>query len=165
MFNNEAVKELQKKVADLEKAKAKAEEERDVLKRQIKMQMKAHDEARMVLIDQGETIKKMKDDAHDNSQLTELLTAEIDTLNVKIKNLQDVNQTLNQLLSEMSEASSNEMKVMKLEMEAMKVDKVMKDNQLNMLYVVMESHLKIDVHAVFVGASVCQLRLVSSLVL
>ncbi|KAJ0808792.1 hypothetical protein HanPI659440_Chr01g0007271 [Helianthus annuus] len=41
------------------------------------------------------------------------------------------------------------MKAMKLEMEAMKADKVMKDIQLNMLYAVMESHLKIDVHAAF----------------
>ncbi|KAF5765160.1 hypothetical protein HanXRQr2_Chr15g0700481 [Helianthus annuus] len=149
MFNNEAVKELLKKVNDLEKDKAKAEEERDVLKGQIEKLMKAHDEIRMVLIDQEETINKMKDDDHDNHQLTELLTAEISTLNVKIKNLQDVNQTLNRLLSEISEASSNEIKVMKLEMEAMKADKVMKDNQLNMLYAVMESHLKIDVHAAF----------------
>ncbi|KAJ0623006.1 hypothetical protein HanIR_Chr01g0026951 [Helianthus annuus] len=149
MFNNEAVRELMKKVAELEKEKAKTEAERDALKKQIKEPMKAHDQIRMVLIDQEETINKMKDDAHDNSQLTELLTTEISTLNLKIKNLQDVNQTLNQLLSEMSEASSNEMKVMKLEMEAMKADKVMKDNQLNMLYAVMESHLKIDVHAAF----------------
>ncbi|MFS7947812.1 hypothetical protein Hanom_Chr06g00552601 [Helianthus anomalus] len=103
----------------------------------------------MVLIDQEETIKKMKDDVHYNSQLFELLSLDISSLNVKIKNLQDVNQTRNQLLSEMREASSNEMMVMKLEMEAMKADKVMKDNQLNMLYVVIESHLKIDVHAVF----------------
>ncbi|MFS7888905.1 hypothetical protein Hanom_Chr00s000002g01600521 [Helianthus anomalus] len=149
MFNNEAVKELIKKVAELEKEKAKAEAERDVFKRQIEELMKAHDEARMVLIDQEETKKKMKDDVHDNSQLFKLLSAEISTLNVKIKNLQNVNQTLNQLLSEMSEASSNEMKVMKLEMEAMKADKVMKDNQLNMLYAVIQSHLKIDVHAAF----------------
>ncbi|KAJ0667241.1 hypothetical protein HanPI659440_Chr17g0675611 [Helianthus annuus] len=111
--------------------------------------MKAHDEIRMVLIDQEEMMNKMKDDAHDNTQLIELLTVEISTLNVKIKSLQDVNQTLKQLLSEISEASSNEMKVMKLEMEAMKADKVMKDNQLNMLYAVMESHMKIDVHAAF----------------
>ncbi|MFS7960752.1 hypothetical protein Hanom_Chr08g00706711 [Helianthus anomalus] len=41
------------------------------------------------------------------------------------------------------------MRALKLEMEAMKANKVMKDNQLNMLYAVMESHLKIDVHAVF----------------
>ncbi|KAJ0765762.1 hypothetical protein HanPI659440_Chr08g0307261 [Helianthus annuus] len=147
MSNNEVVKELLKKVADLEKAKAKAK--RDDLKRQSGGLMKAHDQIRMVLIEQEEKLNKMKDDAHDNSQLFELLTADISTLNVKIKNLQDVNQTLNQLLSEMSEASSNEMNVMKLEMEAMKADKVMKDNQLNMLYAVMESHLKIDVHAAF----------------
>ncbi|MFS7987660.1 hypothetical protein Hanom_Chr11g01025501 [Helianthus anomalus] len=149
MFNNEVVKELMKKVAELEKEKAKAEVERDVFKTQIEELMKAHDEARMVLIDQEETIKKMKDDVHDNSQLFKLLSVEIASLNVKIKNLQDVNQTLNQLLSEMSEASSNEIKVMKLEMEAMKADKVMKDNQLNMLYAVFESHLKNDVHAAF----------------
>ncbi|MFS7963402.1 hypothetical protein Hanom_Chr08g00737631 [Helianthus anomalus] len=131
MFNNEVVKELLKKVVDREKAKA--EKERDVLKGKIEMLMKAHDEARMVLIEQAEMIKKMKDDVHDNSQMFELLSAEISTLNVKIKNQQDANQILNQLLSEMSEASSNEMKVMKLKMEAMKADKVMKDNQLNML--------------------------------
>ncbi|MFS7905576.1 hypothetical protein Hanom_Chr01g00049301 [Helianthus anomalus] len=41
------------------------------------------------------------------------------------------------------------MKAMKLEMEAMKADKVMKDEQLFMLYSVIENHLKIDVHAAF----------------
>ncbi|MFS7968760.1 hypothetical protein Hanom_Chr09g00801311 [Helianthus anomalus] len=49
----------------------------------------------------------------------------------------------------MSEASSNEMKAMKLEMEAMKADKVMKDQQLQMLVVVVESHLKMNIHAAF----------------
>ncbi|XP_022024238.1 trichohyalin-like [Helianthus annuus] len=79
----------------------------------------------------------------------DILKKQISSLNVKIKNLEDVNQTLNQLLSEMSEASSNEMKAMKLEMEAMKADKVVKDEQLHMLYSVMENHLKMDVHAAF----------------
>ncbi|MFS7967744.1 hypothetical protein Hanom_Chr09g00789391 [Helianthus anomalus] len=114
MFNNEAVNELLKKVADLEKAKAKAEKERDILKQQVEQLMKAHDEIRLVLIDQEETLNKMKNEAHDNSKVFELLTAEISSLNVKIKNLEDVNQIVNQLLSEMSEASSNEMKVIKL---------------------------------------------------
>ncbi|XP_022024337.1 pheromone-processing carboxypeptidase KEX1-like [Helianthus annuus] len=41
------------------------------------------------------------------------------------------------------------MKAMKLEMEAMKADKVVKDEQLHMLYSVMESHFKIDVHVAF----------------
>ncbi|MFS7904015.1 hypothetical protein Hanom_Chr01g00030911 [Helianthus anomalus] len=41
------------------------------------------------------------------------------------------------------------MKAMKLEMKAMKADKVMKDEQLYMLYYVIESHLNIDIHAAF----------------
>ncbi|MFS7953984.1 hypothetical protein Hanom_Chr07g00625021 [Helianthus anomalus] len=41
------------------------------------------------------------------------------------------------------------MKTMKLEMEAMKADKVMKDEQLFMLYSVIENHLNIDVHPAF----------------
>ncbi|MFS7968299.1 hypothetical protein Hanom_Chr09g00795811 [Helianthus anomalus] len=34
-------------------------------------------------------------------------------------------------------------------MEAMKADKVMKDNQLSMLTAIMESHLKINIHTTF----------------
>ncbi|MFS8024022.1 hypothetical protein Hanom_Chr16g01458381 [Helianthus anomalus] len=49
----------------------------------------------------------------------------------------------------MNEASSNEMKAMKLEMEAMKADKVMKDQQLQMLVAVVETHLKLNIHAAF----------------
>ncbi|MFS7988333.1 hypothetical protein Hanom_Chr11g01033521 [Helianthus anomalus] len=149
MFNDQAIKELLQKVNKLEKEKAKTELERDILKKQVDRLMKAHDQIREALLEQEETMNKMKDEAHDNSMLFELLTLEISSLNVKIKNLENVNQTLNQLISEMSEASSNEMKAIKLEMEAMKADKVMKDEQLQMLYVVMESHLKMNVHAAF----------------
>ncbi|MFS7950450.1 hypothetical protein Hanom_Chr07g00583331 [Helianthus anomalus] len=49
----------------------------------------------------------------------------------------------------MSEASSNEMEVIKLEMEAMKADKIMKDNKLSMLTAIIESHLKVDIHTGF----------------
>ncbi|MFS7966374.1 hypothetical protein Hanom_Chr09g00773011 [Helianthus anomalus] len=38
---------------------------------------------------------------------------------------------------------------MKLEMEAMKVDKVMKDQQLQMLTAVVETHLKLNIHEAF----------------
>ncbi|MFS7961620.1 hypothetical protein Hanom_Chr08g00717261 [Helianthus anomalus] len=41
------------------------------------------------------------------------------------------------------------MKAIKLEMEAMKANKVVKDDQLQMLYSVMESHLKMDIHVAF----------------
>ncbi|MFS7954121.1 hypothetical protein Hanom_Chr07g00626591 [Helianthus anomalus] len=67
----------------------------------------------------------------------------------KMRKLQEVNQSLNQMISELHEASGNEFRAMKLEMEAMKADKAMKDEQLTMLYTVMEHHLGIDVHFVF----------------
>ncbi|MFS8019457.1 hypothetical protein Hanom_Chr15g01404011 [Helianthus anomalus] len=112
--------------------------------------MKGHDyQLREELMQQNEEVNKAKDEAEDNSKLFDLLSAEITDLSLKIKELENVNQTLNQLLSEMSEANSNEMKAMKLEMEAMKADKVMKDQQLQMLVAVVESHLKINIHAAF----------------
>ncbi|KAJ0734358.1 hypothetical protein HanPI659440_Chr11g0419161 [Helianthus annuus] len=149
MFNNEAVKELSKKIDELEKEKAKAEAERDALKMQIEELMKTRDQIRMVLIDQEEKINKMEDDVEDNTKLFNVMQEEISEMNKKLAKMNDINQTLNRLISELSEASANEMKAMKLEMEAMKADRVMKDNKLNMLYAVMESHLKIDVHAAF----------------
>ncbi|MFS7907219.1 hypothetical protein Hanom_Chr01g00068711 [Helianthus anomalus] len=149
VFNNAAIKEIQKKVDELEKDKAKAEAERDELKKQVEELMQVNKEIKSVMIKQQEKLKKVKDGNHDNSQLFEILLAENVEMREKMKNLQDVNQTLNQLLSEINEASSNEMKAMKLEMEAMKADKVMKDEQLYMLYFVIESHLNIDVHAAF----------------
>ncbi|MFS7966350.1 hypothetical protein Hanom_Chr09g00772741 [Helianthus anomalus] len=121
MFNDKAVKELIQRVNKLEKEKAKTELEWDILKKQVDLLMKGHDQLREELMQQNEEIKE----------------------------LENVNQTLNQLLNEMSEASSNEMKAMKLEMEAMKVDKVMKDQQLQMLVAVVESHLKMIIHAAF----------------
>ncbi|KAJ0783633.1 hypothetical protein HanLR1_Chr01g0022611 [Helianthus annuus] len=124
MFNNAAVKTLEKKVSKLEKEKSKAEAERDVLKKQVEELTKTNEEIKTVMIKQEKKLKKL------------------------IK-LQEVNQMLNGLISDIHEATSNDMKAMKLEMEAMKADKVMKDEQLNMLYTVMESHLNIDVHAVF----------------
>ncbi|MFS7921413.1 hypothetical protein Hanom_Chr03g00236491 [Helianthus anomalus] len=95
MFNNEAVNELLKKVNKLEKEKAKTELECDIMKKQVDYLMKAHDQIREVLIEQDETMNKMKNEAQDNTKVFELLTVEIASLNVKIKNLEDVNQTLN----------------------------------------------------------------------
>ncbi|MFS7930070.1 hypothetical protein Hanom_Chr04g00339811 [Helianthus anomalus] len=149
VFNNAEVKALEKKVSDLEKEKAKAESKCDELKKQVEELTKVNEEIKTVMIKQHKKFKKMKEDVHDNSQLFELLSAENAEMREKMKNLHEVNQTLNQLLSEINEASSNEMKALKLEMEAIKVDKVMKDEQLAMLYTVMEHHLGIDVHSVF----------------
>ncbi|XP_022024063.1 cilia- and flagella-associated protein 58-like [Helianthus annuus] len=144
-----AVKELIKKVNELEKEKAKAEEERDMLKSQINDLMEAHNKVVAALVEKEKRMNQMKDDVEGNSKVFDSLTQEISSLNAKIKDLENVNQTLNQLFNEMSEASSNEMKAMKLEMEAMKADKVMKDQQLQMLVAVVESHLKMNIHAAF----------------
>ncbi|KAJ0694019.1 hypothetical protein HanPI659440_Chr15g0603981 [Helianthus annuus] len=149
MFNNEAVKELTKKIAEPEKEKAKAEAERDALKKQIEELMKAHDEIRMVKIDQEEKLKKMEDDVEDNTKLFDVMQEEISDINKKLVKMNDINQTLNQMISDLHESSANEIKMMKLEMEAMKANKVMKDEQLNMLYAVIENHLNIDVHVAF----------------
>ncbi|MFS7954772.1 hypothetical protein Hanom_Chr07g00634461 [Helianthus anomalus] len=65
------------------------------------------------------------------------------------KSLNESNQTLHQMLSELNEASINEIKVLKLEMEALRVDKSVKDEQLNMLYTVMEHHLGINVQSIY----------------
>ncbi|MFS7936747.1 hypothetical protein Hanom_Chr05g00419401 [Helianthus anomalus] len=54
MFNNEVVKELSKKVVELEKEKANAEAKRDALKKQLEELMMTSDQIRMVLIDQEE---------------------------------------------------------------------------------------------------------------
>ncbi|MFS8019176.1 hypothetical protein Hanom_Chr15g01400821 [Helianthus anomalus] len=66
-------------------------------------------------------------------------------LHLKNKSLNETNQMLHQMLSDLHEASANEIKVMKLEMEALRADKTVKDEQLNMLYTVMEHHLGINV--------------------
>ncbi|MFS7950449.1 hypothetical protein Hanom_Chr07g00583321 [Helianthus anomalus] len=65
MFNNEALQELLQKVNKLEKEKDKTEAERDILKKRVDQLMKAHDEIRLVLIDQQETMNKMKNEAHE----------------------------------------------------------------------------------------------------
>ncbi|XP_021991556.1 glutamic acid-rich protein-like [Helianthus annuus] len=149
MFNDQAVKELIKKVKELEKEKAKAEEERNMLRSQIDDLMEAHNKIVAALVEKEKRMNQMKDEAEGNSKVFDSLTHEISSLNARIKDLENVNQTLNQLLNEMSEASSNEMKAMKLEMEAMKAEKVMKDQQLQMLVAVVESHLKMNIHAAF----------------
>ncbi|MFS7893008.1 hypothetical protein Hanom_Chr00s000796g01661591 [Helianthus anomalus] len=91
----------------------------------------------------------MEDDVEDNTKLFDVRQEEISDMNKRLAKMNDINQTLNQLISELHEASANEMKAIKLEMEGMKADKVMKDNQLNMLYAFMYSHLNIDVLAAF----------------
>ncbi|XP_021991484.1 glutamic acid-rich protein-like [Helianthus annuus] len=149
MFHDAFVKALEKKVSILEKEKAKAEADRDELKKQLEELTKENEEIRPVMIKQAKKLKKMEGDVDDNANLFELLTTEISDLHVKNVKLKDINKTLNQLISELHEASANEFKAMKLEMEALRADTVVKDEQLNMLYTVMEHYLGIDVQSIY----------------
>ncbi|KAJ0695748.1 hypothetical protein HanLR1_Chr10g0349011 [Helianthus annuus] len=149
MFHDASVKALEKKVILLEKEKAKAEADRDELKRQLEELTKVNEEIKFVMIKQAKKLKKMEGDVDDNAKLFELLSTEITDLHVKNVKLNDINKTLNQLISELHEASANEFKTMKLEMEVMKANKAVKDEQLTMLYIVMEHHLGIDVHSIY----------------
>ncbi|MFS8007794.1 hypothetical protein Hanom_Chr14g01265211 [Helianthus anomalus] len=137
------------KVSLFEKEKAKAEADRDELKRQLEELTKVNKEIKFVMIKQAKKLNKMEGDVDDNAKLFDLLSGEISELHVKNVKLNDINKTLNQMISELHEALANEFKAMKLEMETMKADKAMKDEQLTMLYTVMESHFGIDVHSFY----------------
>ncbi|KAF5787343.1 hypothetical protein HanXRQr2_Chr10g0451661 [Helianthus annuus] len=149
MFHDAQVNALEKKVSLLEKEKAKAEADRDELKMQLVELKKVNEEIKSLMIKQAKKLKNMKDDVEDNAKLFDILQQEISELHMKNVKLNDINKSLNQLISELHEASANEFKAMKLKMEAMKADNAMKDEQLTMLYTVMESHLGIDVHSVY----------------
>ncbi|KAJ0646528.1 hypothetical protein HanOQP8_Chr16g0636211 [Helianthus annuus] len=149
MFHDQMVKELVEKVKVLEKEKVENEAERNKLKKKIDELVDLHNDMVDALVTKDNKMKEMKEDIKDNAEVVSTLTDEVASLNAKVKDLQNINQTLNQLLNEMNEASANEMKAMKLEMEAMKADKVMKDQQLEMLTAVVEAHLKLNIHEAF----------------
>ncbi|XP_022040637.1 sporulation protein cse15-like [Helianthus annuus] len=102
-----------------------------------------------VVKNHAKRIKTLVEDVDDNAKLFEQLSAELSEVNVKYANMNETNQTLHQMLDELHEASSNEIKVLKLEIEALRADKAVKDEQLNMLYIVMEHHLGINVQAIY----------------
>ncbi|MFS7935685.1 hypothetical protein Hanom_Chr05g00406481 [Helianthus anomalus] len=127
MFHDASVKALEKKVSILEKEKAKAEANHDELKKQLEELTKINEEIKSAMIKQAKKLKKMEGDVDDNTRLFEQLSTEISDLHVKNVKLNDINKTLNQLISELYEASANEFKAIKLEVEALRADKVMKD--------------------------------------
>ncbi|MFS7978074.1 hypothetical protein Hanom_Chr10g00911361 [Helianthus anomalus] len=149
MFHDVIVKDLKKKVSILEKEKAKAESDRDELKKQLEELSKVNEEIKSVVIKHAKKIKTLNEDVDDNAKLSEQLSVEITDLHLKNKNMNDTNQTLHQILQELHEASASEIKVLKLEIKTLRSDKSVKDEQLNMLYTVMEHHLGIDVQSIY----------------
>ncbi|MFS7966075.1 hypothetical protein Hanom_Chr09g00769621 [Helianthus anomalus] len=149
MFHDATIKDLTKKVSILEKEKAKAEAERDELKKKLEKAMKVNEEMKTVVNDHAERIDALTEDMADNAKLIDQLTNELSEVNARYENMNEINQTLHQMLDDLHEASSNENKVLKLEVEALRADKAVKDEQLNMLYAVVEHKLGIDVQAVY----------------
>ncbi|MFS7952419.1 hypothetical protein Hanom_Chr07g00606691 [Helianthus anomalus] len=131
MFHDASVKDLKKKMSLLEKEKekAEAEAERDELKKQLEELTKVNEDIKSVLKKHAKKIKKMEGDVDDNAKLFDLLSAEISDLHLKNVKLNEINKRLNQLISEFHEAPANEFKAIKLEMEALRADKTMKDEQ------------------------------------
>ncbi|MFS7977761.1 hypothetical protein Hanom_Chr10g00907781 [Helianthus anomalus] len=149
MFHDAIVKDLKKKVSILVKEKEKVEDDRDELKKQLEELTKVNEEIKSVIIKFPKKIKTLKEDVDDNAKLSEQLSLEITDMHLKNKSFNETNQTLHQMLSERHEASASEIKVLKLEMEALRADKAVKDEQLNMVYTVMEQHLGINVQAIY----------------
>ncbi|MFS8002949.1 hypothetical protein Hanom_Chr13g01208091 [Helianthus anomalus] len=75
--------------------------------------------------------------------------AEFDEVNAKYENMNEANKTLHQMIGELHETTSNENKVLRQEIEALRADKAVKDEQLNMLYTVIEHKLGFNVQDVF----------------
>ncbi|MFS7996759.1 hypothetical protein Hanom_Chr12g01133611 [Helianthus anomalus] len=149
MFHDATVKELTKKVSLLEKEKAKAEVERDELKKKLEKLIKVNEEMTSVVKNHAKRINTLVEDVDDNAKIFEKLSTELFEVNVKYANMNETNQTLHQMLDELHEASANEIKVLKLEIEALRADKAVKDEQLKMLYTIMEHHLGINVQAIY----------------
>ncbi|MFS8003054.1 hypothetical protein Hanom_Chr13g01209361 [Helianthus anomalus] len=127
MFHDATIKYLSKKVSILEKEKAKAEAERDELKKKFEKTVKVNEESKAFVKDHAKKINTLEEDVDDNAKLFEQLSAELSEVNVKYANMNDTNQTLHQMLDELHEASENENKVLKLEIEALRADKAVKD--------------------------------------
>ncbi|MFS7948059.1 hypothetical protein Hanom_Chr06g00555521 [Helianthus anomalus] len=149
MFHDATIKDLSKKVSLLEKEKAKVEAERDKLKKHLEMTIEVNEEMKSIVNDHAKSINILVEYLDDNAKLFDQLFAELSEVNVKYANINETNQTLHQMLDDLHEASSNEIKVLKSEIEALRADKAVKDEQLNMLYTVMEHQLGTNVQVVY----------------
>ncbi|XP_021996253.1 eukaryotic translation initiation factor 5B-like [Helianthus annuus] len=136
MFHDAKIKDLSKKVSLLEKEKAKAEAEHDELKKQLEKTVEVNEEMKSVVNDHAERIDALTEDLADNAKLIDQLTTDLAEVNAEYENLRETSQTLHQMLDDLHEVSSNENKVLKLKIEALRADKAVKDEQLNMLYTI-----------------------------
>ncbi|MFS7948749.1 hypothetical protein Hanom_Chr06g00563531 [Helianthus anomalus] len=129
IFNNAKINMLTKKVSTFEKEKVRAITERDELKKELKVVKAVNAEMKSVVNDHAERIDKLIEDLEEQAKAINIVNDENDKLYA-------ANKALHQMIAELLDTSTNENKVLKLEIEALRADKVVKDEHLNMLYVV-----------------------------
>ncbi|MFS7921065.1 hypothetical protein Hanom_Chr03g00232281 [Helianthus anomalus] len=130
MFHDGKIKDLSKKASILEKVKAKEEAERDDLKKKLEKSLEMIEEMKLVVNDHAKRIDALIEDLANDAKRIDQLTTELSKVNASYKNMNETNKMLHQMLDDLHEASSNENKVLKLEIEDLKADKAVKDEQL-----------------------------------
>ncbi|MFS8007495.1 hypothetical protein Hanom_Chr14g01261631 [Helianthus anomalus] len=142
MFHDGKIKVLTKKVSSLEKGKAKVEGE-------LKAVKAGNEELKKAYNNHAEIIDDLNDTIAEQAKVIDRITQEFVEVNTKYENMNEVNKTLHHMIYDLHETSSNENKVLRQEIEAPRANKVVKDEQLNMLYIVMEHKLGINFQAVY----------------
>ncbi|KAM0035874.1 putative transcription factor bZIP family [Helianthus debilis subsp. tardiflorus] len=127
IFNERKINVLTKKVSLLEKAKAKAETQRDELKEKLKAMKAENAELKKAVEDHAERIDQLNDDLEDHAKVIDRITEEFDEVNEKYETMNETNNKLHQMIGELHETSSNENKVLRQETEALRADKAVKD--------------------------------------
>ncbi|MFS7946715.1 hypothetical protein Hanom_Chr06g00539571 [Helianthus anomalus] len=91
MFHDATIKVLSKKVSLLEKEKAKAEAERDELKKTLENTMEVNEEMKSFVNDHPERIDALTEDMADNDKLIDQLTNELVEVNARYANMNETN--------------------------------------------------------------------------
>ncbi|MFS7945238.1 hypothetical protein Hanom_Chr06g00521831 [Helianthus anomalus] len=91
----------------------------------------------------------LKKEIEEHADMIDQLTDEIEEVNAQYKTIDEANKTLHEMLGDLHTSTSNENEVLRKKVEALRADKVIKDEQLNMLYTVVEHKLGINVQVMF----------------
>ncbi|MFS7986854.1 hypothetical protein Hanom_Chr11g01015161 [Helianthus anomalus] len=91
----------------------------------------------------------LREEVEEQSEVTEGLVDKIMEVRAQYKSMDESHQMLMEVVGNLHTLTANENEVLKKEVEALRADKEIKDEQLNMLYTVIENKLGINVQAVY----------------
>ncbi|XP_022019390.1 uncharacterized protein LOC110919431 [Helianthus annuus] len=128
---------------------AKAEAECEEFKEKLEAAKAENVALKKDLEDHAEVIDQLSEELDEHAKVIDRITEEFDEVNVKYETVNEANKTLHQMTGELHETTSNENEVLRKEIEALRADKVVKDEQLNMLYTIIEHKLGFNVQVVF----------------